>query len=105
LNINVGGRRKAGRIGDQLGDLFSIHWAAGGDQVAQCIDHCLLAFFRCKLQYLYIPLVGFLFRMRLAKSVVGDAKLCRRKHLFAVLVVCKRSRFADQRIDDVTVVD
>lgn len=43
--------------------------------------------------------------VRRAQHVVSNPKMSRREHVFAVPVVLECSRFADQRIDHVAVVD
>ena len=40
-----------------------------------------------------------------AEHVVSDPKLAGRKHFFAVLIIGKCARLANQRIDDVAIID
>lgn len=71
----------------------------------QGLGHVALALARGQFQNLHVHLVGRLLRVVVAEHVVGDAERARGKHFFAVLIVRKRARLANQRIDDVTIVD
>lgn len=94
-----------GSVVDQLADLIDTDWIARGDRHSQGVGHCVLAFPGGHFKNLDVHPVGHFFAVTASKHVIGDSELTGRKHFFTVLVIGKCSRLADQRIDDVTIVD
>ena len=58
-----------------------------------------------KFKKLHVLLVGHLLGVSRLQQVVSDPKLTGRKHLFTVSVVPERSRFTNQRINHMPIVD
>jgi hypothetical protein len=103
--MNVGGRGNAGRINDEFADLFHVKCVLGGQQMPQRSIHSLLVFFRGQFQNPHVHLVGHLFRMTGSQRVPRHAKTAGRKHFFTISIVGEGSRLADQRIDDMSIID
>ncbi|MEO9590397.1 MAG: hypothetical protein ABJF25_19980, partial [Rhodopirellula bahusiensis] len=78
---------------------------AGRDVLTQGIFNGLLAFVSGELENLQIHLVRDAINVTRAKPIVSDPKVAAREHLFAITVVSERTRFSNQRIDHVSVVD
>jgi len=85
-----------GRKGDRL---------APGQGRPQGVLHGGLAFLRRQLQDLEVLPRGPFLGMLPAERVVGHAKAARGEQVLVVLVVGEGARLADQRVDDVPVVD
>jgi hypothetical protein len=64
-----------------------------------------LAFAGGKLKNLHVLFIGDPLGVSRLKQVVSDPKLTRWEHLFTVSVVPERARFANQRINHVTIVN
>jgi hypothetical protein len=64
-----------------------------------------LAFPSGKFKNLHVLLIGDPLGVSRLQQVVSDPKLARRKHLFTVAIVRKRSRFTNQRINHMPIVD
>ena len=92
-------------IHDECPHLFNVERCAGGQQMPQRISDGILTFVSGQLQDLDVDLVSDLFSMSSSERVVGDAEGAGRKHLFTVLIIREGTRLADQRIDDVSVID
>jgi hypothetical protein len=90
---------------NQDANLIDVDRQARSDLEPQRIVNRVLAFLGCKLKNLQILFLRLLGRVSAVEQVVSDSKLTRWKHLFAVLVLRQRARLANQRIDDVTIVD
>ncbi len=73
--------------------------------MSQRIDDRFFTFSGREFQNPDVHFVGNVFGMGVPQHVVGHAKLAGREHFFAVLVVGKRAGLANQRIDDVTIID
>lgn len=73
--------------------------------MSQGIGDGLLTFFRSQFQNLQVHFVRDFFRMSVPQCVPGHAKHAGREHLFTVAIVGEGARLADQRIDDVPIVD
>lgn len=77
----------------------------GRDQRAEHLVHEVLAVARSQLQNLEILSGGHLGTMIAAESVIGHAKMARRKHIFAILIVREGPRLAYQGIDHMAIID
>lgn len=71
----------------------------------QRVGHRVLAFSRGQFQNLHVHSVGHLLRVSAAQRVVSEPEHAGGKHLLAVFVIRKGSRLADQRINDVTIIN
>ncbi len=71
----------------------------------QGVLHGGLAFLGRQLQDLQVLTHGALARVLAAQRIVGHAKMTRGEQVLAVQIVLERARLADQRVDDVAVVD
>jgi len=103
--MDVRDRGNATRIPHEFADTFDIEGLFGRQQMTQRVGHRVLAFLGGKLQDLHVPFVGNAFRMSRPQIVPRHPKAARGKHLFAESVVGERTRLADERIDDVPIVD
>lgn len=103
--MDVGRCRNRSGIRHQFSDLIDIKRVFGGQQMTQRVGHRILTFVSGQMQNLHVHFVSHFFGMSGPQRVPRQAKTAGRKHLFAVPVVRKRARFADQRIDDVPIVD
>jgi len=65
----------------------------------------MFAFPRCKFQNFDVHFVGEPLGVSTAQQVPGHTKVASRKHFFTVLIVRKCSRLAQQRINDVSIID
>ena len=73
--------------------------------MSQRIDDRFLTLSSRKFQNPDVHFVGDVFGMRIPQHIVRHTKLAGWEHFFAVLVVGKRAGLANQRIDDVTIID
>jgi hypothetical protein len=73
--------------------------------MSQRIDDGFFTLSSRKFQNPDVHFVGDVFGMGVPQHVVGNPKLAGWEHFFAVLVVGKRAGLANQRIDDVTIID
>lgn len=73
--------------------------------MSECIGDSVLTFVSRQLQNLHVHFVGHLFRVFFSQHVPGDSKPAGGKHFFAVSVVCEGAGLANQRIDDVAIID
>jgi hypothetical protein len=96
FNLNVGDGRKAGRNGHERADSIHRDRFPGGDQMSQRIDDGFLTLSSRKFQNPDVHFVGDVFGMGVPQHVVGNTKLARWEHFFAVLVVGKRAGLANQ---------
>lgn len=103
--MNVSGSGNAGRINDEFADLFNVKCVFGSQQMTQRSGDRVLAFFRSQFQDLHVHFVGHLLGMSGSERVPGHAKTAGGKHFFTISIVRKGSRLADQRIDDVSIID
>jgi hypothetical protein len=90
-----------GRVRDRRGARLRV--AAEGRP--QGVLHASLAFPRRQLQDLQVLPHGAFVRVLPAERVVGHAKVARGEQVFVVLVVGEGARLANQRVDDVAVID
>lgn len=103
--MNLGRRGDASCINHKLANTVDVQRVLSRQQMSQRIGHGVLTFASCNLQNLHVHSVGDFFRMRRAQRVPRHAKTACRKHLFAILIAGKRSRFSYQGINDVTIAD
>jgi hypothetical protein len=90
---------------DSKSDRLRRNGFATGDGQTQRVLHRILTFPGRQLQNLQVLADALAWAMIATQLIVGDAKLTTGKHVLPILVILERTRFADQRIDHVTVVD
>ncbi len=73
--------------------------------MSECIGDSVLTFVSRQLQNLHVHFVGHLFRVFFSQHVPCHPEPAGGKHFFAVSVVCEGARLANQRIDDVAIID
>ncbi len=103
-----GQRGRSGKLlvfGNDFQYVVRPHRLAFGQEPSQCSVDQLQAFVLGSVQQLEVLFDGRLLRRPLEELVVGHAECGRRVHVIDVLVINKRARFADQRVDDVAKVD
>lgn len=105
FDFQVGDRGKAQNAIDQAADGLDVDRFASDDQPPQRFVDRVLALAGGQLENSHVRLVCLPLGMPAAEQVVSDAEVTGGKHFFAVLVIGKRPRLADQRIDHVAVVD
>lgn len=100
-----GGRN--GRVRDRRGGHHAcmVGLPVAAESRAQGVLHRHLAVPRRQMQDLQVLLRGVLLRVLPAQRVVGHAEVARGEQVFMVLVVGESPRLADQRVDDVAIVD
>jgi hypothetical protein len=103
--MNVGRRGDTGRVRHEFANTFDIQHMFGRQQMPERISHSVLTFLSGQLQNLHVHFVGHFFCMSGSQRVPRHAKTTGRKHLLAVSVVGEGSRFSNERIDDVTIID
>ena len=103
--MNVGRRRDAGRISHKFTNAFDVQRVFSRQQIPQSIGHGVLAFVSRQFQNLHVHFVSHFFGMSGAQRVPCHAKTARWKHLFAILIAGESTRFSQQRIDDVAIID
>jgi hypothetical protein len=85
--------------------LLDVDCFTGGNQISECIRDCVLTFVSRQLQNLYVHFVGHLLCVVFSQYVPCHPKRAGGKHFLAVSVVCEGARLANQRIDDVAIID
>jgi hypothetical protein len=101
-------RRRSGQLvlrGDGFQHLVDLDGLALGQTRPQCIIDEIQAFVLSRVQQLEILLHRGSFRRILEQLIIGHAEAGRGIHVAHVLVVDKRTRLADQRVDHVAKVD
>jgi hypothetical protein len=78
---------------------------AAADGQTQRVLHRILTFPGRQLQNLQVLADALTWAMIATQPIVGHAKVTAGKHVLPILVILKRTGFADQRIDHVTVID
>lgn len=78
---------------------------AGRQRGAQRIGHGVLTVAGGQLQDFQVLAHGGAVAVMVAQPIVGQAKVAGGEQIFAIFVVFKGARLADQRIDDVAVID
>ncbi len=73
--------------------------------MSECIGDSVLTFVSRQLQNLHVHFVGHLLRVVFSQYVPGDPEPAGGKHFLAVSVACEGARLANQRIDDVPIID
>ncbi len=73
--------------------------------MSQCIGDSVLTFVSRQLQNLYIHFVGHFLRVVFSQHVPCYPKPAGGKHFLTVSVVCEGTRLANQRIDDMAIID
>ena len=108
LDLREGGDLLGGLHGgrkDRVRDRGSTPLRISAEGRAQGVLHRGLAVPRRQVQDLQVLLGGLLLRVLPAQRVVGHAKVARGEQVFMVLVIGEGARLADQRVDDMAVVD
>jgi len=105
INLNVGDCGNRICAGHEFANTFHRDGFTGIDEKSQRIDDSLFTFPRRKFQNFNVHFVGDLFGVSTTQQVPGHTKLAGRKHFFTVLIVGKCSRLAQQRINDVSIID
>ena len=103
--MDLGRRGDASCIDHKLANTVDLQRVLSRQQMSQRIGHGVLTFPRGNLQNLHVHFVGHFLRMRRSQDVPRHAKTACRKHLFAILITGKRSRFSYQRINNVAIVN
>jgi hypothetical protein len=103
-----GQRGRSGKLlpfGNDFQDVVRADRLAFGQEPPQCGVDQFQAFVLGRVQQLEILFDGRRLRRPLEELVVGHPESGRGVHVVDVLVIDKRTRFADQRVDDVAKVD
>lgn len=103
--MDLGRRGDASCIDHKLANTVDLQRVLCRQQMSQRIGHGVLTFASCNLQNLHVHFVRDLLRMGRSQNIPRHAKTACRKHLFAILIAGKRSRFSYERINNVSVVN
>ena len=84
---------------------FGVQWIAPFDQHAQNVFNDQLTAPSCQCQDLKVFLCDTLRPMFFPQGIVGEPEPARRKEIFPIAIVLKRTRLANQPINNVPVLD
>jgi hypothetical protein len=73
--------------------------------MSQCIGDSVLTFVSRQFQNLHVHLVGHFLHVVFSQHVPRHTKPGGGKHFLTVPIVCEGARLANQRIDDVPIID